>query len=69
MKNPTIAGAGNEPLVVGHAFGLADGETSGLIVGDSGVFMIQVTKKTPAIELDNYQSFANQVGTEKLKSI
>jgi hypothetical protein len=31
--------------------------------------MIQVTKKTPATELDNYQGFANQVGTAKIGNV
>jgi peptidyl-prolyl cis-trans isomerase D len=65
MKNPTIAGAGREPLVVGTAFGLEEGATSKLVVGDNGVYMVQVTKKTPAVELDSYQSYANRLATEK----
>ena len=65
MKNPTISGAGREPLVVGTAFGLAEGETSGLITGEKGVFMLKVTKITPAIKLGNYQAFANRVESQK----
>ncbi|GGD16086.1 peptidylprolyl isomerase [Hyunsoonleella pacifica] len=65
MKNPTISGAGREPLVVGTAFALEEGETSALVAGERGVYMVQVTKKTPAVELDNYQSFANRVETQK----
>uniref|UniRef100_UPI0035681F2F peptidylprolyl isomerase n=1 Tax=Seonamhaeicola sp. TaxID=1912245 RepID=UPI0035681F2F len=65
MKNPTISGAGREPLVVGTAFGLNEGETSGLIDGDRGVYMVQVTKITPAVELDNYQAAANRVEQQK----
>ncbi|RED50199.1 SurA N-terminal domain-containing protein [Seonamhaeicola aphaedonensis] len=65
MKNPTISGAGREPLVVGTAFGLNEGETSGLIVGEKGVYMLQVTKVTPAVELDNYQAAANRVEQQK----
>jgi len=69
MKNPTIAGAGAEPLVVGTAFGLEVGQTSKLITGVKGVYMVEVTKKTPAIKLDNYQSSANQVAIEKSTAI
>lgn len=65
MKNPTISGAGREPMVVGAAFALEEGETSQLISGERGVYMVQVTKKTPAVALDNYQSFANRVETQK----
>ncbi|MGB6269602.1 MAG: peptidylprolyl isomerase, partial [Olleya sp.] len=69
MKNPTIAGAGQEPLVVGTAFGLKEGATSKLIQGKSGVFMVQVTKKSPAVELENYLPFANQVSSQKLSAV
>jgi len=69
MKTPTIAGAGNEPMVVGNAFGLAEGGTSKLVKGNTGVFMVQVTKKTPAVKLENYLPFANQVGAEKLNAV
>ncbi|WNH11267.1 SurA N-terminal domain-containing protein [Thalassobellus suaedae] len=65
MKNPTISGAGREPLVVGAAFGLNEGETSSLIDGNNGVYLIQVTKVTPAVELDNYQAAANRVEQQK----
>ena len=65
MKSPTLSGAGQEPLVVGTAFGLSEGETSPLLVGDSGVFMVKVTKATPADPLPNYQAAANRVGTSK----
>ncbi|TNJ41263.1 SurA N-terminal domain-containing protein [Tamlana fucoidanivorans] len=65
MKSPTISGAGREPLVVGSAFGLEAGETSELIEGDRGMYMIQVTKVTPAVELDNYQAAANRVEQQK----
>ncbi len=60
MANPTIAGAGKEPKVVGAAFGLKEGQTSKLIEGDRGVYLIKVTKLTDAPDLGNYASFATQ---------
>ena len=69
MNNPTIGGAGREPLVIGFAFGLKDGETSKLIVGEKGVYMVKRTGFTPAVKLDNYQSFANKVSTQKLNTV
>jgi parvulin-like peptidyl-prolyl isomerase len=66
MKNPTLSGAGREPKVIGTAFGLAEGATSGLIDGAKGVYIIQVTKITPATGTDNaYQAAANRLGTTK----
>ena len=56
-KAPTIPGAGREPLVVGRAFTLAEGETSQLIKGETGVFMIKLTKKEDAVGLPNYSTF------------
>ena len=59
VKSPTIPGAGSEPIVVGTAYGMAQGETSGLLEGNTGVFMIEVTKRTEAPKLDNYSTYAN----------
>lgn len=69
MKSPTISGAGREPIVVGTAFGLNEGETSSLITGENGVYMIEVTKKTPAVKLDNYQAAANRVAQRKTGAV
>ncbi len=60
MKSPTIAGAGNEPKVVGAAFGLEQGAVSSPIEGDKGVYIIKATKFTEATPLDNYNSYATQ---------
>ena len=61
VKSPTIPGAGSEPIVVGAAFSLGENETSGLIEGNTGVFMVTVTKKTDAVKLDNYSTYANSL--------
>ncbi|WP_047247290.1 peptidylprolyl isomerase [Maribacter thermophilus] len=59
VKSPTIPGAGSEPVVVGTACGMKEGETSDLIEGNTGVFMIQLTKRTEAPKLQNYSTYAN----------
>jgi parvulin-like peptidyl-prolyl isomerase len=69
MKNPTLSGAGREPKVIGTAFGLEEGATSKLIVGDNGVYVIQLTKLTPAEPLPNYQAAANRVGQAKSNAV
>ena len=65
MKNPTLSGAGSEPKVVGTAFGLKEGETSGLINGSKGVYMVRVDKVTDAASLDNYQAIANRLSNSR----
>lgn len=66
MKTPTLSGAGQEPLVVGAAFGLKEGETSKLIDGNTGVFLIEVTKITEAPKLDNYQANTNRLSNARI---
>ena len=68
MKNPTLAGAGREPLVIGTAFGLNEGEMSEPISGNTGVYIVKVTKITQATELNSYQAVANRVGKSKENS-
>jgi peptidyl-prolyl cis-trans isomerase D len=58
MANPTLPGAGREPKVVGTAFALENGQTSGLIDGEKGVYMIEVTKLTLAPKMDSYKAFS-----------
>ena len=63
VKAPTIAGAGREPLVVGAAFALDQGQVSDLIQGETGVFKLEVTQKEVSPDLPNYATYANTVGT------
>ncbi|MEP2689575.1 peptidylprolyl isomerase [Maribacter dokdonensis] len=63
VKSPTIPGAGSEPVVVGTAYGMAEGATSGLIEGNTGIFKIEIVKKTEAPKLDNYSVYANALKT------
>jgi peptidyl-prolyl cis-trans isomerase D len=46
FNNNFITGAGNEPKVVGAAAALDQGETSDVIEGTGGLYVIQVTSKT-----------------------
>jgi peptidyl-prolyl cis-trans isomerase D len=69
MKNPTLSGAGREPKVIGTAFGLKEGQISKPIKGNNGVYVIQVTKITPADGLSNYQSIANRIGSTKATAV
>jgi peptidyl-prolyl cis-trans isomerase D len=68
-KVTTIPDAGNEPKVVGAAFGLAEGQTSGLIEGRNGVYMVRVLSKTEAPDIQNYTAFATQVNNRRTSNI
>tara|TARA_R110000868_G_scaffold80081_3_gene227650 strand:- start:8709 stop:10829 length:2121 start_codon:yes stop_codon:yes gene_type:complete len=69
VKSPTIPGAGRETAVVGTAYVLGEGKTSGLIEGETGIFMITVTKKTDATKLENYSTFANSLKASKANRV
>lgn len=60
LKSGSISGVGVEKKVVGAAFGLEEGKVSKAIVGDKGVYVVQVTGKTPAQELASYKGIANK---------
>jgi peptidyl-prolyl cis-trans isomerase D len=42
---PFVSGLGNEPNVVGSAFALENGETSGPVEGTTGVFLVKMNNK------------------------
>jgi len=69
VKSPTIPGAGREPVVVGTAFGMNEGETSSLIEGESGVFLVMLTKKEEAAKLDNYSTYANSIKSASVAKV
>lgn len=63
MANPRI-GSSSEPKVVGMAFGTKAGESTPLIDGNEGVYMIKVTAFNPAPKMDSYLNQANQLSTK-----
>jgi peptidyl-prolyl cis-trans isomerase D len=68
-KLTTIPDAGNEPKVVGTAFGLAEGQTSGLIEGRNGVYMVRVLSKTEAPDTQNYSAYISQINNRRASNI
>jgi peptidyl-prolyl cis-trans isomerase D len=57
-----LTGFGSEPAVVGGAFALEPNTLSEPVKGNAGVFMIEVTQKTPAaVEPENIASQQNQL--------
>lgn len=63
LSSPTLPGAGREPLVVGTAFAMDKDQTSDLIKGNTGVYMIKVTNKTEAPDVENYSTYAQNLQT------
>ena len=69
QKSGTIVGSGNEPFIVGKAFGLDELQTSKLLRGNSGIFKLKIKKKTVAEDLPNYSNLASKLETEERKNL
>ncbi|CAM4274053.1 peptidylprolyl isomerase [Gillisia hiemivivida] len=69
LNNPTLAGAGNEPEVVGAAFSLEPGAVSKPISGDKGVYVVEMTAMNAAPEMDSYKSFAMREASQRRQAV
>lgn len=69
MKAPTLPGAGREPKVVGTAFSMTDGATSGLIEGETGVFIVKLIRKEAAPSIDNFSTYAKTLQTNTANQV
>lgn len=66
--NPMVGGF-QEPLVVGNALGRKANETSQLINGRNGVYMVKTKNVTKATALPNYLTYKQKVGTNNRQMI
>ena len=64
---PVVSQAGFEPKLVGTAFGLEIGQTSNLIEGETGVYLVKLNSLNSLEEIDSYSAFENQL-TSKLRT-
>ena len=64
---PVVSQAGYEPKLVGAAYGLKVDETSVLIEGETGVYMVKLNSINNADEIESYTAFENQL-TSKLRT-
>ena len=69
LKTPTLAGAGNEPKVVGAAVALEPGEVSQPIAGNNGVYVIELIAYNPAPAMESYRNFANQETAQRRQQV
>ncbi|CAL67922.1 peptidylprolyl isomerase [Christiangramia forsetii] len=60
LSSPTLAGAGEEPEVVGAVFSLEPGKVSSPIAGEKGVYVAELVSKFEAPTMDSYKGFAQQ---------
>lgn len=61
LESPLLTGVGNEPAVVGAMSTMELNKVSDLIKGDKGVFVVKVTERTMPIDIENYESYRNNI--------
>ena len=64
---PVVSQAGFEPKLVGTAFGLEIGQTSNLIEGETGVYLVKLNSLNSVEQIESYSAFENQL-TSKLRT-
>ncbi|MCF4100856.1 SurA N-terminal domain-containing protein [Gillisia sp. M10.2A] len=69
LSSPTLAGAGNEPEVVGAAFGMKVGEVSKALTGNKGVYFVEVVARNEAPKMESYRNFANQETAKRRQAV
>ncbi len=69
LNNPTLAGAGNEPAVVGAAFSLKPGSVSKPISGEKGVYVVEMVALNAAPKMDSYKSFAMREASQRRQAV
>ncbi|MGB1980838.1 MAG: peptidylprolyl isomerase, partial [Flavobacteriaceae bacterium] len=65
----SIAGAGTEPYVVGSGFSLEMNETSALIQGKQGIFVLEVDLFEEATPLRSYEGFSSLLSEEVINRL
>ena len=65
LKNPTLAGAGSEPKVVGAMFNAELNKVYKNITGKRGVYAFVLTKKELPTVLPNYESLRKNISVER----
>jgi len=67
--DPILVGAGVEPYVIGSSFSLEPDETSELLKGNNGVYIIRLLSKEIAEEINLGQAISNSLSDREIERI
>ena len=56
-----LSSAGFDPIALGKAFGLKQGQKTGVFTGENGVFIIELTGRTDAPQIADYTPYKTQL--------
>ena len=67
--DPILVGAGVEPYIIGSSFSLEPDETSELLKGNNGVYIIRLLSKEIAEEINLGQAISNSLSDREIERI
>ena len=69
QNDPILVGAGDEPYIIGSAFSLDDDETSGLLKGNNGIYVLSVSSKQIAEDINLESAISNSLSDREIERI
>jgi peptidyl-prolyl cis-trans isomerase D len=69
MENPMLAGAGQEPKVVGNAFALAANKVSAPIEGNTGVYVVKNISTVKAPAMKNHAPYVAKLKSQSASDV
>ena len=69
QNDPILVGAGDEPYIIGSAFSLDDDETSGLLKGNNGIYVVIVSSKQIAEDINLESAISNSLSDREIERI
>lgn len=69
QNDPILVGAGDEPYIIGSAFSLDENETSGLLKGNNGMYVLRVLSKQIAENINLESAISNSLSDREIERI
>lgn len=69
QNDPILVGAGDEPYIIGSAFSLDENETSGLLKGNNGIYVLRVLSKQIADNINLESAISNSLSDREIERI
>ena len=67
--DPILVGAGSEPYIIGSAFSLNVDETSNILKGNSGIYLLRLISKDTAEDISLGAAISNSLGDREIERI
>jgi peptidyl-prolyl cis-trans isomerase D len=67
--DPILVGAGSEPYIIGSAFSLDTDETSNILKGNGGIYLVRLISKDTAEDINLAAAISNSLGDREIERI